>query len=148
MTKKGIFLALCFLLVAPCSAVAAQPAKKIQRIGYLSALSPSAESIRSEIVRQGLRELGYTEGQDIAIEYRYSEGKPDRAPQLAADLVRLKVDVIVVAGGDTWIAAARSATKIIPIGRRARGRDPVEAGNVNSLARPGGNVTRRTIRNP
>ena len=107
----------------------AQQPKKIPRIGYLSALSPSAEWSRPEIVRQALRELGYTEGQDIAIEYRYSEGKPDRASELAADLARLKVDMIVVAGGDTWIAAARKATKTIPIVMTGGGLDPVEAGS-------------------
>jgi ABC transporter substrate binding protein len=80
-------------------------------------------------------------------EYRYSEGKPDRAPQLAAELVRLKVDLIVVAGGDAWIEAARNATKTIPIVMVGGGLDPVEAGHVNSLARSGGNVTGLTILN-
>ena len=88
-----------------------------------------------------LRELGYIEGQNIAIEYRYSEGKVDRAPELAAELVHLKVDLIVVAGGDPWIRAAKNATKTIPIVMVGSGTDPVEAGFVESLARPGGNVT-------
>jgi putative ABC transport system substrate-binding protein len=88
-----------------------------------------------------LRELGYIEGQNIAIEYRYAEGKLDQAPEYAADLVRLKVDVIVVAGGDPWIRAAKNATKTIPIVMVGVGADPVEAGLVESLARPGGNVT-------
>jgi putative ABC transport system substrate-binding protein len=80
------------------------------------------------------------EGQNIAIEYRYGEGSVDRAPELAAELVRLKVDVIVVAGGGGWIQAAKNATKTIPIVMVGRGIDPVEGGLVESLARPGGNV--------
>jgi putative ABC transport system substrate-binding protein len=87
-----------------------------------------------------LRELGYIEGQNIAIEYRYGEGKLDRLPGLAAELVRLKVDIIVV-GGDPGIRAAKNATKTIPIVMTGPGSDPVEAGHVESLARPGGNVT-------
>ena len=119
----------------------AQQTKKVPRIGYLSALDPASESGRAEAIRLALRELGYIEGQNIAIEYRYSQGKVDRAPELAAQLVRLKVDVIVVAGGDPWIRATKNATKTIPIVMVGPGRDPVEAGLVESLARPGGNVT-------
>lgn len=145
--KKIIFSLLATFSLTTFVPAQAQQAKRIPRIGYLSALSPSVESSRSEIIRQALHELGYTEGQDIAIEYRYSEGKPDRAPELAADLVRLKVDMIVVAGGDTWIAAVRKATKTIPIVMTGGGLDPVEAGHVKSLARPGGNVTGLTILN-
>ena len=99
------------------------------------------ESARSEAIRLALRELGYIEGQNIAIEYRYAEGKLDRFPELAAELVRLKVDIIVVAGGDRPIRAAKNATKTIPIVMTGGGLDPVEAGLVESLARPGGNVT-------
>ena len=99
------------------------------------------ESTRSEAIRLALRELGYIEGQNIAIEYRYAEGKRDRFPELAAELVRLKVDIIVVAGGDRVIRAAKNATKTIPIVMMGAGSDPVEAGLVESLARPGGNVT-------
>ena len=88
-----------------------------------------------------LRERGYIEGQNIATEYRYAEGKPDRQSELAAELVRLKVDIIVVAGGDTVVRAAKNATKTIPIVMAGGGSDPVEAGVVESLARPGGNVT-------
>ena len=79
------------------------------------AVDPATESTRAEAIRLALRELGYIEGQNIAIEYRYAEGKLDRAPELAAELVRLKVDIIVVAGGDPWIRAAKNATKTIPI---------------------------------
>jgi ABC transporter substrate binding protein len=90
---------------------------------------------------KSLRELGYIEGQNIAIEYRYSEGKRGRLPELAAELVRLKVDIIVAGGGDPSIRAAKNATRTIPIVMKGGGLDPVEAGYVESLARPGGNVT-------
>jgi putative tryptophan/tyrosine transport system substrate-binding protein len=90
---------------------------------------------------KSLRELGFIEGQNIAIEYRYSEGKRERFPELAAELVRLKVDIIVVAGGDPSIRAAMNATKTIPIVMSGGGADPVETGFVEGLARPGGNVT-------
>ena len=119
----------------------AAAAKKVTRIGYLSSVSPSSESARAEGIRLALRELGYIEGQNIAIEYRYSEGRTDRAPELAAELVRLKVDIIVVAGGIHWIAAAKNATKTIPVVMVGAGNDPVEASLIESLARPGGNVT-------
>ena len=119
----------------------AQQAKKVPRIGYLSSSDPNTESTRAEAIRLGLRELGYMEGQNIAIEYRYTEGKRDRAPELAAELVHLKVDIIVVAGGAPWIRAAKNATKTIPIVMSGAGIDPVVAGLVESLARPGGNVT-------
>ena len=135
-----------FLLYAPCSLrfalrVEAQQPKKVPRIGYLSSIDPARESARSEAIRLALRELGYIEGQNIAIEYRYAEGKRDRFPELAAELVRLKVDIIVVAGGAGPIRAAKNATKTIPIVMAGAGVDPVEAGLVESLARPGGNVT-------
>src|SRR6059036_897796 len=101
----------------------------------------TSESARSEAIRLALRELGYIEGQNIAIEYRYAQGKLDRFPELAAELVRLKVDIIVPAGGDRLILAAKNATKTIPIVMTGGGLDPVEAGLIESLARPGGNVT-------
>ena len=122
------------------SAEAQQP-KKVSRIGYLSSSDPASDSPRSEAIRLALRELGYIEGQNIATEYRYAEGKLDRLPELAAELVRLKVDIIVVAGGTEPIRAAKNATKTIPIVMMGGGLDPVEAGLVESLARPGGNVT-------
>ena len=125
-----------------CGAVAeAQQPKKVSRIGYLSRRDAATDSARAEAIRLALRELGYIEGQNIAIEYRYAEGKVDRVPELAAELVRLKVDIIVVAGGDTTIRAAKNATKTIPIVMMGAGVDPVKAGLVESLARPGGNVT-------
>ena len=145
MTKKIILLALCSLLLAPCFPADAQQPKKIPWIGYISSGDPASESTRAEAIRLALRERGYIEGQNIAIEYRYAEGKQDRFPELAAELVRLKVDIIVVAGGSIWVRAAKNATKTIPIVMVDAGRDPVEAGLVESLARPGGNVTGITL---
>jgi putative ABC transport system substrate-binding protein len=132
---------IAFVLVVAGAAAMAQQPKKVTRIGYLSSVDSARESTRSEGIRLALRELGYIEGQNLAIEYRYSEGKVDRAPELAAELVRLKVDIIVVAGGIHWIRAAKNATKTIPIVMVGAGNDPVEAGLIESLARPGGNVT-------
>ena len=141
MNRKITVLTLCAMLFALCFSAEAQQAKKVPRIGYLSATNPARESARFEAIRLALRELGYTEGQNIATEYRYAESKRDRYPELAAELVRLKVDVIVVAGGDPATQAAMNATKTIPIVMVGGGADPVEAGVVESLARPGGNVT-------
>jgi ABC-type uncharacterized transport system substrate-binding protein len=130
------------VLILGCVGMAlAQQPKKVTRIGYLSSVDRATESTRTEGIRLTLSGLGYVEGQNIAIEYRYSEGKADRAPELAAELVRLKVDIIVVAGGIIWIRAAKNATKTIPIVMVGAGNDPVEAGLIESLARPGGNVT-------
>src|SRR4029434_3876835 len=95
----------------------------------------------SEAIRLALRELGYVEGQNIAIEYRYGEGKLDRLPELAAELVRLKVDIIVVAGGNQWIQGAKNASKTIPIVMTGGGSDPVVAGFVESLAPPRGHAS-------
>ena len=126
--KKITRLALCTLLFAYSFPAAAQQGKKVPRIGYLTANNPALASTGSEGVRLALRERGYIEGQNIAIEYRYAEGKVDRAPELAAELVRLKVDIIVVAGGPLWVRAAKNATKTIPIvmvglaARSCRGR--------------------------
>jgi ABC-type uncharacterized transport system substrate-binding protein len=133
-------LSIVVLLAVAVIAESQQP-KKVVRIGYLVAGDPSGESARAEAIRLALRELGHVEGQNIAIEYRYSHGKNDRASELAAELVHLRVDIIVVAGGDPWIRAAKNATKTIPIVMVGVGGDPVEAGLVESLARPGGNVT-------
>jgi putative ABC transport system substrate-binding protein len=119
----------------------AQQPKKIPRIGYLSNIDAATESTRSEAIRLALRELGYIEGQNIATEYRYAEGKVDRFPELAAELARLKVDIIVAAGGTNIVRAAMNASKTIPIVMVGQGADPVGAGLVESLARPGGNVT-------
>jgi putative ABC transport system substrate-binding protein len=125
----------------------AQHATKITRIGFLTAGDAARQFTPSEAIRLALRELGYIEGQNIAIDYRYAEGNLDRAPQLAAELVRLKVDMIVVAGGYGWIQAAKDATKTIPIVMVGAGIDPVTAGFIKSLAHPGGNVTGLTLIN-
>ena len=117
----------------------AQQPGKVPRIGYLGLTSPSANSARIEAFRQGLRELGYVEGKNIVIEWRHHEGKLDRLPALAAELVRLKVDVIVTAGPPA-ARAAKEATVAIPIVMMQVG-DPVGSGFVASLARPGGNIT-------
>ena len=147
MHQKITVLILCVLLLAHSFPVQAQQPKKIWRIGYLSAADPARESARAEAIRLALRDLGYIEGQNIATEYRYSDEKADRAPELAAELVRLKVDIIVVAGGTSQVRAAKNATKTIPIVMTGGGLDPVEAGLVDSLAHPGGNVTGITTLN-
>jgi putative ABC transport system substrate-binding protein len=137
--KKIVLFGLCSLLLPLCSAVDAQQPTKIPRIGYLSTVSPAVNATRIEALRQGLRELGYMEGKNIFIEWRYAEGKVDRLPSLAAELVRLKVDLIVTAASPPT-RAARELTSTIPI-VMAFDDDPVGSGFVASLARPGGNVT-------
>jgi putative ABC transport system substrate-binding protein len=107
MSERIFVLTLCALLFALCPSAEAQQAKKVPRIGYLSPTDPASDSTRSEAIRLALRELGYIEGQNITVEYRYAEGKSNRDPELAAELVRLKVDIIVVAGGDGPVRAAR-----------------------------------------
>ena len=133
------------MLVVTGAVASAQQPKKVSRIGYLVAGDSTRESTRAEAIRLALRELGHIEGQNIAIEHRYAEGKRDRYPELAAELVRLKVDIIVVAGPDTLVQAAKNATKTIPIVMTGGGADPVVAGLIESLARPGGNITGFTI---
>jgi len=145
MKKKITSLTFIALLFALCSSVEAQQPKKVPRIGYLAGFDPAHESARFERIRLALRELGYIEGQNIAFEYRHADGKSDRYPELATELVRLKVDIIVVEGGTIAVRAAKNATKTIPIVMAGRGIDPVEAGVVESLGRPGGNVTGLTI---
>src|SRR5262249_20060084 len=109
MKNKITLLALCAMLLSLCFHARGQQPKKVYRIGYRSALEPARESVRAEAIRLALRERGYIEGQNIAIEYRYTEGKRDRAPELAAELVRLKVDITLVAVGATS-RAAKNAT--------------------------------------
>ncbi|HTN71598.1 MAG TPA: ABC transporter substrate-binding protein [Methylomirabilota bacterium] len=139
MKKKVIGLALAALLFALSLPAAAQQPTKIPRIGYLTGASLSSMSARIESFRQGLRELGYAEGKNIVIEWRAAEEKLDRLPALAAELVRLKVDIIVTAGSSPT-RAAKQATNTIPI-VMAQDPDPVGSGFVASLARPGGNIT-------
>jgi len=142
MNKTGLSSILMAVALLAVGVVAeAQQPKKVPRIGILTSADLATESTRSEAIRLALRERGYIEGQNIAIEYRYAEGKRDRYPELAAELVRLKVDIIVVAGGVIPIQTAKKATKTIPIVMTGVGADPVETGLVESLARPGGNVT-------
>jgi len=132
-------VALCATLFALCFAASAQQPKKIPRIGYLGAVSPSANAVRIEAFRQGLRELGYVDGKNIVIEWRFAEGKLDRLPALAAELVRLQVDVIIT-GGTGATRPAHEETNTIPI-VMTQDPDPVDNGFVASLARPGGNIT-------
>jgi putative ABC transport system substrate-binding protein len=140
VASKSVFgLTLCAMLFALSYSASAQQPTKVPRIGFLATVSPSTISDRVEAFRQGLRELGYVEGKSIVIEWRYAEGKADRLPGLAAELVRLKVDLIVsVAPLPTRVA--KEATKTIPI-VMAQDTDPVGNGFVASLARPGGNIT-------
>ncbi|MGH7834916.1 MAG: ABC transporter substrate-binding protein [Candidatus Binatia bacterium] len=140
MHNKKIFpFALGALLFALCLPAHAQQPTKMPRIGFLAVLPPSALSAWTEAFRQGLRELGYVEAKNIVIEYRWAEGKIERLPDLATELVRLKVDVIVTAG-PTATRAAKKATSTIPI-VMGFDNDPVGSGFVASLARPGGNIT-------
>ena len=141
MNRRTAISRLATLFLTTASLAHAQQPKKVPRIGYLSNIDPASDSARAEAIRLALRERGYIEGQTIATEYRYAEGRTDRLPDLAAELVRLKVDIIVVAGGGGLILAAMNATKAIPIIMVGGGVDPVAAGFVESLAMPGGNVT-------
>jgi ABC-type uncharacterized transport system substrate-binding protein len=139
MTKKIILLALWSLLLAACSTVDAQQPGKIFRIGFLDASTASGSAVLLEAFRQELSKLGWIEGKNIGIEYRFAEGNNDRLPELAADLVRVKVDLIVVTVAPPALAA-KKATTTIPI-VMTNVPDPVGAGLVANLARPGGNVT-------
>ena len=139
MRKAALLPILVVVSVLAVGVIAEAQPTKIPRIGYLTGNSPSTNAARIEAFRQGLRELGYVEGKNIIIEWRYSEGKADRLPALAAELVRVKVEVIVTTGpGPT--RAAKEATTTIPI-VMAQDPDPVGNGFVASLARPGGNIT-------
>jgi putative ABC transport system substrate-binding protein len=137
--KRAGFLAILLLLVGWAGIAEAQQAKKVPRIGYLSASSAADASQRTEAFREGLRDLGYVEGKSIVVEFRYADGKFDRLPALAAELVRLKVDAIVTAGPSVTLPV-KEATAVIPI-VMTNDSDPVGSGFVTSLARPGGNIT-------
>ena len=141
MKKNITMVILVILILAGFQLAESQQTKKLPTIGYLSSRDPGSESERAEAVRLGLRALSYIEGQNITIEYRYAEGKEERFAELAAELVRLKVDIIVAAGGDLLLRQAMNATKTVPIVMMGGGADPVEAGLIKSLAHPGGNVT-------
>jgi putative ABC transport system substrate-binding protein len=139
--KKNVGLSLfVVLLFTHGQFAAAQQPKKIPRIGFVTSIGdPNTPGPQVEAFRQGLRDLGYIEGKNILVEYRYTEGKGDRNPSLVAELVQLKVDVLVVPGPGA-IRAAKQATKTIPIVIVSQ-EDPVAAGYIDSLARPGGNIT-------
>jgi len=139
MSGKVFFWLLATVFLITARSTEAQQAKRVPRIGVLVAVSPAVVAARIDALRQGLRELGYIDGQNILIEPRYGEGKLDRLPALARRLVGLKVDIIVSAGGQAT-RAAREATSTIPI-VLTNDPDPVGSGFVASLARPGGNVT-------
>jgi putative tryptophan/tyrosine transport system substrate-binding protein len=137
--KSALWLTLPILLAAVATANAQQSAKKIPLIGILELATPAASASQFKAFQQGLRELGYAEGKNIIVEYRYADGKLDRLPQLAAELVRAKVDVIVTRSTGS-IRAAMKASRTIPIVFPSAGA-PVEDGLIASLGKPGGNVT-------
>ena len=138
MSNRAIAFAVGAMIVASLHPANAQQPKKVPRIGFLGTSFASSASVRIEAFRQGLRDLGYVEGQNVVIEFRYTEGAAERLPELAAELVQLKVDVIV-ANSTPATQAAKNATKIIPI--VGTGTDLVGTGLIASLAHPGGNVT-------
>ena len=144
-SKKVFCFALWALLLALSVPAEGQQQVKVHKIGWLSPGSATSANIGSFL--REFRKLGYVEGENIAIEYRFAEGKLERLTDLAAELVRLRVDVIVAAGGTPAILAAKNATGTIPIVFPAVS-DPVALGIVASLARPGGNITGLTIRVP
>jgi len=141
MDRRTAIREIATILLTTASLAHAQQPKKVPRLGYLAITDPATESARAEAIRLALLERGYIEGQNIVVEYRYAEGNRSRLPDLAAELVTLKVDIILVAGGERAIQATKNATKTIPIVMMGIGADPVMAGLVESLARPGGNVT-------
>src|SRR5215475_14519568 len=138
MNRRAFVTGLGAVFAAPLAAEAQQP-KTVPRIGFVSVNVPAVMSARTEAFRQGLSELGYVEGKNIVIEWRYADGKLDRLPALAADLVRLKVDIIVT-GDSGSTRPANEATNTIPI-VMTQDPDPVGNGYIASLARPGGNIT-------
>ena len=140
MKKAAVLSILSAVVLLAVAVIAeAQQPKKVPRIGYLTASTPVAQLPGTEALREGLREFGYVEGQNIAIEFRYAEEKPEQLPALAAEMVRLKVDVIVT-GGPTATRTAKETTNTVPI-VMSQDSDPVGNGFVASLARPGGNIT-------
>jgi putative tryptophan/tyrosine transport system substrate-binding protein len=139
MRRIGLAVVLAFGVPLVLLTAEAQPPGKVWRIGMLEATPPALNAAYLEAFRQGLRELGYVEGQNFVIEYRSADGRPERFPDLATELVRLKVDLIVTRGTPATLAA-KQATGSIPIVMASSG-DPLGLGIVSSLARPGGNVT-------
>jgi len=144
--RRRFFLALAAgALAAPLAALAQQPAK-IARIGFLHAGAPQGSEVQVQAFRDGLRELGYVEGKNYQLEFRWAEGKLERLPALAAELVQAKVDVIVAASSPSVVAASK-ATRTIPI-VMPLSSDPVGDGLVASLAHPGGNITGLSVMSP
>jgi len=146
MRKKSFCLALCATLFTLCSPTGAQQPAKILRIGFLDSSTASGSTVLVESFRQELSKLGWTEGKNIAIEYRFAQQKRDRLPELAADLVRLKVDLIVVVATPAALAV-KKATTTIPV-VMATAADPVGVDLIASLARPGGNITGNSALSP
>ncbi|MBI3001384.1 MAG: ABC transporter substrate-binding protein [Deltaproteobacteria bacterium] len=146
MNRKIVIWLLIAVVLSTISLAEAQQTGEVRRVGFLAGSSPSFYSARIEAFRRGLQELGHIEGKNILIDYRFAEGKDDRLPSLVAELVRLKVEVIVT-GGRTPTRAAKEATATIPIVMTVIG-DPVGEGLVSSLARPGGNITGLTQLSP
>jgi putative ABC transport system substrate-binding protein len=140
MNRRTAIRRLATFFLTTASLAEAQQAGKIFRIGFLDSSTASGMAVLLEAFWQEMRKLGWIEGKNIAVEYRFAEGKSDRLPELAADLVRLKVDLIVVSSGGPAPLAAKKATSTIPI-VLATSADPVGEGIVTSLARPGGNIT-------
>jgi putative ABC transport system substrate-binding protein len=138
MKQRVVSFVIGVLVLALCASAAAQQGEKIPRIGYLATAAPATDFPDREAFRDGLRSLGYVEGQNIVIEYRYAESQFERLEELAAELVRLKVDVIVVVGTRAAIAV-KNATRTIPIVMISS--DPLGSGLIESLAKPGGNLT-------
>src|SRR5580765_2966784 len=139
VSRRIFSSALCAMLFALCVSAQAQQPKKIFRIGFLDNSTASGSAVLVEAFRQELSKLGWTEGKDVTVDYRFAEQKNERLPELAADLVRLKIDLIVVTSGPPAFAA-KKATTTIPIVMTSVS-DPTGSGLVASLARPGGNVT-------
>lgn len=145
LQRRHFLIAACGATVLTLPALA-HPQGRVWRVGYLGYTSASAEATGLDVLRAGLRELGYVEGENTVIEYRFADGDFDRLPRLAAELVRLRVDVIVTFASPA-VRAAKQATEIVPIVMTASA-DAVATGLVASLARPGGNVTGLTILSP
>jgi putative tryptophan/tyrosine transport system substrate-binding protein len=146
MKKKIFFSAVAILILASVYFADAQQPKNVPRIGFLAPATRTGYQHQTDAFLQGLRELGYVEGQNIVIEYRWADGNFERLPELAAELVRLKVDVIVAPGVQA-VRAAKQSTTTIPVIFPTAG-DAVASGLVASLARPGGNITGLTILSP
>ena len=145
MSRKSFPLTIAALLLTFCVPATAQKPVKIPLVGYLSTGDMASNSARVDSIRRALRALGYIEGRTIDFEFRYAEGKFDRHPALATELVRLNPAVIVVSGGAIPVRALKNATKTIPIVMFGVGTDPVKEGLVESLANPGGNITGLTL---